>query len=83
MEMVMKKLVLCLSVLATSPAWASPDSGDKRKGTDVVCRNMKETGSRLATTRICMTRTEWAEQKRTQRADLERAQSNRIPPGAQ
>jgi hypothetical protein len=47
---------------------------------EVVCRTQRETGSRLKAQRVCMTRLQWSEQRRTDRADVEKAQTNRIRP---
>jgi hypothetical protein len=46
----------------------------------MVCRPIKETGSRLSKKRICMTREQWAEQKRIMRGDLNQAQTRRNEP---
>jgi hypothetical protein len=35
---------------------------------------MDETGSRLGSKRVCLTRDQWRQQKEAQRADLEKAQ---------
>jgi predicted Fe-S protein YdhL (DUF1289 family) len=76
----MKKLIICTLLLAPAPAMAAGKTSIKSP-TDTICRTINETGSRLGSKRICLTRAEWAEQKRTQRQDLERAQRNPLPPG--
>jgi hypothetical protein len=43
----------------------------------VICRREIETGSRLQARRICMTRSQWEEQRRQQRQAIERAQVQR------
>lgn len=53
---------------------ANPDAND------MICRNIREIGSRLNMRRVCMTRQEWAEQRRETRQNIERAQTWR--PGA-
>lgn len=78
----MKKLILIAALLTPAGALAdSPSSGasDKRS-TQMVCRPIKETGSRLSKKRICMTREQWAEQKRIMRTDLNQAQTRRNEP---
>ena len=44
---------------------------------EVVCEKVEEIGSRLASTRTCMTRAQWAEQKRLSRQDIEKMQTQR------
>lgn len=44
---------------------------------EVVCEKQEVIGSRLATQRICKTRAEWAEEKRLNRMDVEKAQTLR------
>ncbi len=80
----MKKLILIAALLVPSGA-ALADSGSKseanaRKGTQMVCRPIAETGSRLSKRRLCMTREQWAEQKRIMRSDLNQAQTRRNEP---
>jgi invasion protein IalB len=44
---------------------------------EVVCERQQETGSRLAAKRVCMTRSEWAEQRRQDRMVIEKIQTQR------
>jgi hypothetical protein len=44
---------------------------------EVICEKQHEIGSRLVTKRVCMTRAQWAEQRRLNREDLDRAQMQR------
>lgn len=78
----MESLVLIAALLAPGTA---PADGDTRaaaeKASQLVCRDLTETGSRLARRRICMTRDSWVEYKRLQRAELERMQVNAGIPG--
>ncbi len=48
-----------------------------RDPNEVVCRKEEVLGSRLETRRVCMTRSEWAEANRVNRAEIERAQVQR------
>ena len=41
-----------------------------------ICEEFKETGSRLAGRRVCMTAAEWAAQRQDNRNDVERAQKS-------
>jgi hypothetical protein len=47
---------------------------------EVVCQVQRVTGSRLAAKRVCMTRAQWADQRRQQREDVQRAQGSRTGP---
>lgn len=67
-----------------SPAGASSTTTASAKGkrpksdpNEVVCRKEEVLGSRLQSRKICMTRSEWAEATRQQRADVERRQVQR------
>lgn len=44
---------------------------------ETVCEKVEVIGSRLATDRVCMTRAQWAEQKRLNRQEIERVQVQR------
>ncbi|HEX6374934.1 MAG TPA: hypothetical protein VFZ91_04360 [Allosphingosinicella sp.] len=81
----MKKLILVAALIAPTGAVAQ-DSGSleakSRKDTQMVCRPIKETGSRLSKRRVCMTREQWAEQKRIMRLDLNQAQTRRNEPSS-
>jgi hypothetical protein len=80
----MKKIVFLTALLASSGALAqTPSSGStaNESGLDpneTVCRRVTDTGSRLGHARVCMTRAQWAEQRRTTRETVDRAQSTRV-----
>ncbi len=82
----MLRMILVASLAATAlatPVGAS-DQGKKRKAADpneVVCEKQEVLGSRLATRKVCMTRGEWAEQKRLQRETVDRSQVSACQPG--
>jgi hypothetical protein len=78
----MRKLILIAALLAPSGALADSGSNgaDAKRNTQMVCRAIAETGSRLSKKRICMTREQWAEQKRIMRTDLNQAQTRRNEP---
>jgi hypothetical protein len=84
MGIAMKKLILIAALLVPGGT-ALADSGSKseasaRKGAQMVCRPIRETGSRLSKRKLCMTREQWAEQKRIMRSDLNQAQTRRNEP---
>ena len=60
-----------ITVVGEHPAKKAPDPNE------VVCEKQQEIGSRIATKRVCMTRSEWGEQRRLDRQDVEKAQSQR------
>ena len=43
----------------------------------VICERVEKIGTRLGSSRVCMTRAEWAEQRRQNRDVVERAQQTR------
>ena len=48
-----------------------------RDPNEIVCERQQQLGSRLATERVCKTRAEWAEERRAQRMDVDKAQMQR------
>ena len=48
-----------------------------RDPNEIVCERQQQLGSRIATARVCKTRAEWAEERRTQRQDVDKAQMQR------
>jgi Ni/Co efflux regulator RcnB len=44
---------------------------------EVVCEKQMVTGSRLGSKRVCMTRSQWADQRRSDRQDIDRGQTQR------
>jgi hypothetical protein len=79
----MKKMIL-IAALLVPPTGALADSSSSsvnaKRNMQMVCRPIRETGSRLSKKRVCMTREEWAEQKRMMRTDLNQAQTRRNEP---
>ena len=71
-------IVATAATLALSvAAQAAPEAergGDSNKADNLMCRNVAETGSRLARKRVCRTREQWAEQRRLERSEIERLQ---------
>lgn len=66
-------LVAALFVGTTSPA-AEPKTKKPYDPNEKVCETIKPLGSRLATKRVCATRAEWAEQRKQDREETEKAQ---------
>ena len=78
----MKKLVILSAILVSSAAWAqTPTSGGGANEANLdpnetVCQPVAQTGSRLSRVRVCMTRAQWAEQRRLTRQNIERTQTS-------
>lgn len=68
------------AIVSAVPAMAQKDDKSASKERDpnqVVCEKVEVLGSRVSTKRVCMTRSEWAERRRTERMEIERAQVNK------
>lgn len=69
------------AMLTAMPAWAgetvSPDKKVAKDPNEVVCEKQEVLGSRLGSKKICMTRAEWAEQRRVERQEIDKAQVGR------
>ncbi|HYJ53363.1 MAG TPA: hypothetical protein VEW04_09330 [Allosphingosinicella sp.] len=59
---------------STTPTADGPDPNE------MICRRVQDSGSRLNASRICMTRQQWIDYQREQRADTERSQNRRAAP---
>lgn len=57
----------------SSPQQIPPKS--PRDPNEIVCERQQELGSRIVSQRVCKTRAEWAEQRRTARSNVEQAQT--------
>lgn len=82
------KKALFLSVLFVStaafaqmPPSRQAASGNAHDPNETICRTITNTGSRLSRSRICMTRAQWEDYRRTTRQALEQSQTNRRPAG--
>jgi hypothetical protein len=80
----MKKMVILTAILASSAGWAqTPTSGGDTNEANLdpnetVCQPVAQTGSRLSRARVCMTRAQWAEQRRLTRQNIERTQTQHV-----
>ena len=65
-------LIAALSIASATPVEQSktkiPDPNEK------ICESLTVVGSRLATRRVCATRAEWADHRRQDREETEKAQ---------
>ena len=78
----MLKVTVAVAALVATAALAQAPSDTQTQSTginadlnQIVCVNERETGSRVATRRVCRTRAEWAQHNAEQRRNLDRAQS--------
>jgi invasion protein IalB len=58
---------------STPSQTAAPTVNDR-----VICERVEETGSRLASKRVCMTSQQWAEKRQRDREATERVQNGNI-----
>ena len=72
--------VFLLALAPAAPAASTQPLADPEK---VVCRRISETGSRLGSSKICLTRAQWAEKQRLDQEEVKRLQANigRCPGG--
>jgi hypothetical protein len=76
-----KLLVPVLSCMAASPVIAQtapappPQAKHAADPNEIVCEREKDLGSRLATTKVCHTRAEWADLRHQDRQMIDRAQT--------
>lgn len=77
--------ILAATVPAAVPAvQAAPQAGQTRvaqtdieKKDPVICERVGEIGSRLRVKKICKSKSEWEEQRRSDRSNIERSQVQR------
>jgi hypothetical protein len=79
----MKKAVFACLALVPSMLLAAGAPAAKpqdKKGDGLVCREVEETGSRLSSQRVCMTREQWEASRRAARDAVSQAQMQQINP---
>lgn len=81
-----KRLLSMTLLLSAAPVLAQTQRADrpaaaKSNSGRIICERIEETGSRLASKRICMTAEQWAERRRGDREALESAQAKTYQPG--
>jgi hypothetical protein len=69
----------CASAAILAPAGAATPA-KKQDGEKVICRTMDEIGSRLASKRVCLTRSQWRQQQEMERQNLDKEQRSRTGP---
>lgn len=83
----MKRLLFAALLLGTAPVLAQTQSAAQTAPSTaandqdrVICEKIKETGSRISTKKVCMTKLQWEEKRRTDREYLEDAQNRSLEP---
>jgi hypothetical protein len=66
-------LIAVLSIGSAAPA-EQPKAKAPHDPNEKICETIRPLGSRLATKRVCATRAEWAEQRKQDREETEKAQ---------
>ena len=76
-------LAFAAPALAQSQAKGQPAPTSKAKDPNrIICQKVEETGSRVASAKICMTAQQWEEKRRGDREYLEDAQQRSIEPNS-
>lgn len=83
----MKRLALVALFLGTAPVLAqtqpstqAPSAAKDNPNDRIICEKIQDTGSRIATKKVCMTKLQWEEKRRRDRQDLEDAQQRSLEP---
>ena len=83
----LRSLSVAVLMIGAAPAFAEINQNSaETKAKDpnrIICERYEETGSRLATKKVCRTAQQWEEQRREQRDSVERIQQgvNQRPGG--
>jgi hypothetical protein len=84
----MRKLLITTAatlLIGSAPAFAQTSQPAQQQQTakpakdpnEIICEKQEVIGSRLATEKVCKTRAEWAEERRTTRMNVEKTQTQR------
>lgn len=74
-------LALSALISAAHQAASPPVASEARPALDpnqMICRRYRESGSRIAVRRTCMTRREWAAHRTELKQNVDRAQTTRV-----
>jgi hypothetical protein len=74
---VLSTALLAIPAAAGAQAQQRPQAAPAVNPDDVICEKQDVTGSRLAHRKVCMTRSQWQDARRQDRATVEKAQSER------
>ena len=73
-----KLIIVGAALVATAAVARNPQGSSRGDSNETTCRIISDTGSRLARSRICMTRAQWEEHRRNTRQDVDRSQLTRV-----
>jgi nicotinamide mononucleotide (NMN) deamidase PncC len=73
-------LWLGLALIPSVALAGNADQKQEKKGDGLVCRDVAQTGSRLSSTRVCMSREQWEATRREARQLTEQAQLRQTNP---
>lgn len=65
---------LTIALAASAPADPGESSKKKADPNEMICEKQKVLGSRLAAKKVCMTRAQWAEQRRADQQLISKSQ---------
>jgi hypothetical protein len=71
----MTKALLAIALLIATGAQAAEPNKQDTKQNRLVCREIGETGSRLDTKRVCMTKEQWEQSRRDAREAVDQIQT--------
>jgi hypothetical protein len=76
-------LLIGAPALAQTQASGQPGQGPKAKDPNrIICEKIQDTGSRVATSKVCMTAQQWEEKRRNDRAYVEDSQQRSLEPNS-
>ena len=83
----MKRLIFAALLLGAAPVLAQTQTAAQPASTAndqdrIICEKIKETGSRISTKKVCMTKLQWDEKRRRDRESLEDAQNRSLEPNS-
>jgi hypothetical protein len=64
-----------------APATAASTNAPAADPNEIICQKIEQLGSRIAKKRVCLTRSQWADQQLQDRQELERVQVQRTMNG--
>lgn len=74
-------LLAAATVAAQQPPVAPPPTHTQSDGDKIVCKRIEETGSRLSSSKVCMTKSQWAERTRNDQDNLNQQLRRQCNPG--
>ena len=69
-------------VLAQAQTNSQPAPSSTKDPNRIICQRLEETGSRVASKKVCMTAQQWEEKRRSDREYVEDAQQRSLEPNS-